>query len=154
MDESNNVITLYDLLPQEEIFCQYYLQTASAGRSAYFACMCNNVKEKGEFDSLTLRQQKDLSTMGNKALKKPAVKKRISQMAEQAAKEYSISGLDELLQYLTTIMRHSKENLNNVPLASAAIKSIELLLKRYPEFNKTNNEAEKYNFSRFSKEEA
>jgi predicted ArsR family transcriptional regulator len=152
--EENNIITLYELHPQEEIFCQYYLQTGSAGRSAFFSCMCNNIKENiKSYDDLTLRQQKDLSTMGNKALKKPAVRKRISQMAEAAAKAYSICGLDELLQYLTMVVRESKENIRNVPLANSAIKAIEMLLKRYPEFgSKGNNEAEKYNFSRFSKE--
>lgn len=144
----NKVITLYDLHPQEEIFCNFYLETASPARSAYWAGMLNNIKEMADFDQLTARQIKDLSKMGNIALKKPIVKERISQMAAARAKKYSNSGLDELLQYLTTIMRTSKENLNNIQLMNAAIKAADLLLKRFPA-DSGQSEADKYNFSRF-----
>ncbi|RPJ79825.1 MAG: hypothetical protein EHM20_00100 [Alphaproteobacteria bacterium] len=150
----DNVITLYEITAQEEIFCQFYLQTVSAGRSAFYAGFLNNIKENVDsYDDLKLRQQKDLSTMGNKTLKKPAVKRRISELAEEKTKEYKCAELDELLLYLTTVIRKSKENFQNVTMINSALRAIELMLKRYPEFQKgVNNEAEKYNFSRFSKE--
>jgi hypothetical protein len=152
-NDSGIVITLYDLTSQEEIFCQYFLQTGSAIDSAYHAGMLAGLKNEKIIDDLTLQERKNMNKMGQSCLKKVKVKKRISQLAEEHAKKYAVSGLDELLQYLTTVVRHSKSNLNNVPLANAAIRAIETMIKRYPEFaNSKNYENDKYTFSRFSKE--
>lgn len=147
---SDKVVTLFDVTAQEEIFCQYFLQTGSATDSAYWSGMLSNVKAEKPLIELTKQQYKDLNKMGNVALKKERVKKRISQLAEEHAKKYAIAGLDELLQYLSTVIRNSRENLNNVPLANAAIRAIETMIKRYPEFaNSKNYDNEKYVFSRF-----
>lgn len=144
------VVTLFDVTAQEEIFCQYFLQTGSATDSAYWSGMLLNIKAEKSIDSLTTQEYKDLNKMGKAALKKEKVKKRISQLAEEHAKKYAIAGLDELLQYLSTVVRNSKENLNNVPLASVAIRAIETMIKRYPEFASSQNyENEKFVFSRF-----
>lgn len=153
-DIENKVITLYDLHPQEEIFVQYYINTGSSPISAYWANMLDNIKGKKSYDELTLSDIKNLRKVGNLALKKPVVKERISQLVEKRAKENSISDLDELLRYLTTVIRQSKENLNNIPLINSAIRAIELLSKRYPEFQgkEDTTKNEKYNFYRFKKE--
>lgn len=144
------IVSILDVTAQEEIFCQYFLQTGSATDSAYWSGMLLNLKAEKNIDELTNQEYKDLNKMGKAALKKDRVKKRISQLAEEKARKYSIAGLDELLQYLTTVIRNSRENLNNVPLANAAIRAIETMIKRYPEFaNSKKYDDEKYVFSRF-----
>lgn len=146
----DKVVTLFDVTAQEEIFCQYFLQTGSATDSAYWSGMLLNLKAEKSIEDLTAQEYKDLNKMGKTALKKANVKKRISQLAEEHAKKYAIAGLDELLQYLSTVVRNSRENLNNVPLANAAIRAIETMIKRYPEFASSKNyDNEKYVFSRF-----
>jgi len=129
-NDSGIVVTLYDVMPQEEIFIQYYLQTGIVIDSAYHAGMLAGLKNDKLIDDMTQQERKDMSKMGQNCLKKAKVKKRISQLAEENAKKYAVSGLDELLQYLTTVVRHSKTNLNNVPLANAAIRAIETMIKR------------------------
>ena len=154
MEKDNGiVVTLYDITSQEEIFCQYYLQTGSATDSAYHSGMLAGLKNEKTIEDMTQQERKDMNKMGQNCLKKIKIKKRISQLADEAAKKYSISGLDELLRYLSSVVRHSKTNLNNVPLANAAIRAIETMIKRYPEFASSKNyDDEKYTFSRFSKE--
>jgi phage terminase small subunit len=151
MDDDNyNVITLFEVTAQEEIFCQYFLQTALVTESAYHAGMLGQIKNDKPMSELTKQQCKDLNKMGNVALKRERVKKRISSLAEEQAKKYAVAGLDELLQYLSTVVRQSRENLNNVPLANAAIRAIETMIKRYPEFASSQNyQDEKFVFSRF-----
>lgn len=151
MDDDNyNVITLFEVTAQEEIFCQYFLETGIVTASAFHAGMLGQIKNDKSLDELTKQEYKDLNKMGNTALKRERVKKRVSELASERAKKYAVAGLDELLQYLSTVVRQSRENLNNVPLANAAIRAIETMIKRYPEFASSQNyENEKFVFSRF-----
>lgn len=141
------VIKLYEITPQEEIFCQNYVLSVDASLSAYHAGMFNNIKLEKEFDNLDLKELKGLSRAGNAALKKDKVKDRISELAAIEAEKNSIASLQEILEYLTLVLRKSKQNFKNVMLVNAAIKSCESLIKRYPEFAE-NKKDDKYIFKR------
>lgn len=131
----NKVITfLYEITPQEEIFCQYYLLTCNLTESAYHAHMLD-LKNKVEYDKLDLKQQKNLNTMARRAIEKNKVKERISFLAKEAAEKNSCASLEEIMGFLTTIIRKSKENgYKNIMLLNSAIKAVETLIKRYPNF--------------------
>lgn len=140
---SNNVIYLYEITPQEEIFCQNYVISLDTVRSAYISGMHRNIKEDVVFDKLTSRQRGTLSKAGNRALEKKEVKARISEIAAIEAEKNNCASLDEILNYLTICIRKSKDQIKeadrnhskiNTYLIKAAIEAINVLIKRYPDF--------------------
>lgn len=138
---------LSEITPQEEIFCQHYVITVDSTYSAYQSGMSNSIKLDVEYENLTLKQRKSLSRLGNIALKKDIVKQRISEIARIEAEKNSCATLEEILSYLTIIIRRSKNKLDNIMLINSAIKAIETLIKRYPDFAEGEKE-QKYYFKR------
>lgn len=143
-----NIINLRDITAQEEIFIQYFLVSGNVSESAYHANMLNIKDEFVEYKDVTTKRIKELHTTGNRCLKKDKVKERISILAQEAAERNSCATLDEILAYLTTIIRKSKENFNNTNLINSAISAINTLIKRYPNFEGSAGAEEKIIFKR------
>lgn len=145
----SNVIYLYEITPQEEIFCQNYVINLDTIKSAYMSGMHKNVKDKVEFDKLSVRQRSTLSKAGTRALEKKEVKLRISEIAAIEAERNNCASVDEILNYLTICVRKSKANIKdadngkckiNTDLIKAAINAISVLIKRYPDFAEEKKE--------------
>lgn len=133
--------------PQEEIFCQFYILTVDAIASAYHAGFGNNIKSEKTLDELTFKERRSLSAFACRALKRPIIAARISELARIHAEKYACATLDEILQYLTSCIRKSKDNMNNINLMNSAIKAVEVLIKRYPEFSSYGDNI-RYEFKR------
>jgi len=140
---------IYTITAQEEIFCQWYSQTVDNVLSAYNAGFVNLIKNSIPLDELTTRHRKNLSEAGNRALKKKEIKLRISQLTGDYAKKHKKAQLEEILSFLTSVMRKSKnEGLDNIFSIREALKAIEILIKHYPDFEKGAGTEDKYTFSR------
>ncbi len=143
-----DVVTLYDVTPQEEIFIQYYLITGNRQISAYNAHFAQ-LKEEKPFEELTAKEKNTLSTAATRCLNRDKVKERISQLAREEAEKNSCATLEEILAYLTTVVRKSKENeFRNIGLVNMAITAINTLIKRYPNFEGSAGADEKIVFKR------
>jgi hypothetical protein len=141
----DNVTYLYKISPQEEIFCQHYIISIDAIYSAYHAGMYSNIKDDIEYENLTSKQRSTLSKAGTRCLDKNHVKERISEIARKEAEKNNICTLEEILNYLTVCIRKSKSNIRdaennklksiNINLMKMAINAVDILIKRYPDFN-------------------
>lgn len=151
----SNIIELLNITAQEEIYCQYYVNTVDNVFSAYNAGFYNSIKNTKKYDELELKERKSLSNIGNKALKKHNVKARISQLAKIEAQKNRCASLEELLAYLTAIVRKpAEEQFCNVYQVQNSIKAIQILLQRYPNFaGSATDPEEKYIFHRERKKE-
>lgn len=138
-----DVIKLFEIHPQEEIFCQNYVISVDASIAAYHSGMCQNIKDEIPFDKLNSRQRNTLSQAGSRALRKKEIKARISEIAAIEAEKNNSASLEEILNYLTLCVRKSRRNFQDVEekgeklntgLVKAAIDSINVLIKRYPDF--------------------
>lgn len=143
----DNVIHLYEITPQEEIFCQYYVTSVDAAYAAYHANY-NNKKNDIEFKDMNIKDIATLSTFGNKVLKKPNIKKRISEITRIEVEKNNTCTLDEILEYLTICIRKSKWNLKDQNLMKNALKAAELFIKRFPDFEESKTEKDSMKFSR------
>ncbi|OGS41359.1 MAG: hypothetical protein A3K77_06290 [Euryarchaeota archaeon RBG_13_31_8] len=145
----SNIISLFDVEPREEIFIQYYLLNGNIAESAFHSHFLDLKNEYGEIDKLPNTRYKDLHKAGTNCLKKEKVKARISQLAAEQAQKESCASLTEIMAYLTTIIRKSKENeYKNIMLVNSAIKAVETLIKRYPNFEGSAEQKESISFSR------
>lgn len=131
-------IVLYEITPQEEIFCQHYVISINTVFSAYHSGMCSSIKDDVKFDDITIKERGALQKAGNRALNKNTVKKRISEIATIEATKNSCATLDEILSYLTICIRQSKDNIKNTLYMNSALKAIDVLIKRYPDFHESS----------------
>lgn len=134
-----------------EIFSKYYSKTTSLTIAAYQAGYCENIKEKVKLEDLTQKQFNNLRKAGGLILKKPEVIEEIRRISDNDAEKLGEAGLNEILSYLSLIMRKSRESLTNYKLMQHSLKACELMLRRYPEY-KTEIE-EKIEFIRGIEEE-
>lgn len=141
----SEIIYLYKITPQEEIFCQHYILVPDTIYAAYHAGYCRNLKDEVSFDNLSHKQRGTLSKAGCRILDKKNVKERISELAREQAEKTGCLSLDEILNYLSMVVRKSQANFQyaaergsstfiNSDLVKNAINSISLLIKRYPDF--------------------
>jgi meiotically up-regulated gene 157 (Mug157) protein len=141
----DNLVYLYKVTPQEEIFCQNYVTSVDTIFSAYHAGMASNIKFDVKFEDLNQRQRSTLSKAGCRALDKQHVKKRISEISRIESEKNACMSLQEILNYLSTVVRKSKNNISNAEyqkndniintdLIKGAINAISVLIKRYPDF--------------------
>lgn len=143
-----DIVTLYEITPQEEIFVQYYLLTGNVIESAYHSHMLD-MKVYKKLDEIIPKDLKLLSAAGMRALKKDKVRERISELAREHAEKNACANLTEIMAYLTAIIRKSKENeYKNNYLVNSAIKACETLIKRYPDFENSGDKKDEITFTR------
>lgn len=145
MKESDNLVYLYKVTPQEEIFCQNYVTSIDTVFSAYHAGMASNIKLDVKFEDLNSRQRGTLSKAGCRAMEKNHIKQRISEISRIESEKNACISLQEILNYLSMVVRKSKNNIDraekgrtdaiiNTDLIKGAINAITVLIKRYPDF--------------------
>lgn len=93
---------------KQELFCEYYIETLNATQAAIKAGY----------------SKKTAYSIGDENLKKPEIKKYIDRKMSEKT-EIIIANQDEILIFLTSVMKNSKEDTKN------RIKAAELLGKRW-----------------------
>lgn len=136
---------------KQEVFCKIYSKTTSKVMAAYMAGYCDNIKERVKLEDLTQKQFVNLKKAAGLILTKPEIIAEIRRISDKEAEKLGEAGLNEILSYLSLIMRRSRENLNNLKLMSRSLKACELLLRRYPEYKEGIEE--QIFFNRGTKEE-
>lgn len=99
------------MTPKQKAFCDYYIATLNATESA----------EKAGYSKKTAR------AIGAENLTKPDIKEYIAEKLQEADKS-RIATAEEVLEYLTTVVRNAKEK------TCDRTKAAELLGKRYAIF--------------------
>lgn len=144
-----DIVWLNKITAQEEIFCQWFLKTTDNVFSAYMAGFCSNVKEEIEYSKIDITKKRNLSRAGKIALKKKEVKERIGQIAAEYADKHNKAQLDEVLSFLTAVMRKAKNNnLEGYHDIGQALEAIKVLVKHYPNFEGGAKADSKYVFKR------
>ena len=138
------LIHLYNISSQDEIFCQNYVISIDASFSAYSSGLCQNIKpDEIKYNDLTTRQRNTLCKAGSRLLHRKEIKLRISEISRLEAEYNNSASLEEILNYLTLCVRKSKSNIRdseesnakiNTSLIRSAIEAINVLIKRYPDF--------------------
>ena len=136
-----DVVSLFSVTAQEEIFIQHYLISVNRAEAAYNSGFCDILNEYNSFEQVPSKQIKYLEQAAARCLKKEEVRNRISLLAKEHAEKNGSADLTEIMSYLTSVIRMSKQNeFKNIMLVNAAIKAIETLIKRYPNFENSEKQ--------------
>ena len=146
---NKKVITLYELTPQNEVFCKFFLRLFNASISAYEAGYFG-FKEKSSYEKLKKTEKTKLTKKGNELLEDKKIKKRISELAEKEAVNKNILSLDDTLEYLSLVIKEAKKKVKSSFYTNCGLRAAEQLIKYYQD-EIGNSLDEPIQFSRFSK---